>query len=224
VNDRGSGEGLPTVDPALPAARRELADRLRAAEDRVYPLAMTDSDRYQRAVTLIGLLRPVTVDLAPDLDALESCQAAVLAHARDLASRNGVVTADLDLVAVVDAARADRLRTLLSAAGAQRVDARIAQARAAGLAWAVVAEPAAADLGIAPQQQWIDLHLATGTQVVRTIRMDPRTGRALFQVDLRSPDGQGIAIECADRAEWLDTAEDLRASLEASTPQNPRLA
>lgn len=217
VNDMGFGEGVAEGDPWLPPARREFAARLRAAEDRVFPLAMTDTDRYERAVTLVGLLRPVVVQLAPDLDALEGCQPLLLAHVRDLASRHAVVTADLDLPAVVDAARAQRLRMLLATAGEQSTDAVIEQARAAGLAWAVVAEPAAADLGIAPQQQWIDLHLATGTRLIRTIRMDAGTGRALFQVDLRSPDGQGMSVECADRAEWLVAAEDLRADLDSVT-------
>ncbi len=217
MNDVSSWEGVPSVDPPLPAARRELVDRLRAAEDRVFPLAMTDADRYQRAVTLVGLLVPVVTGLAPDLDTLEACQPALLVRARDLASRHGVVTADLDLPAVVDAARAQRLRTLLATEAQHTVDARIAEAGAAGLAWAVVAEPAAADLGIAVQQQWVDQHLATGTRLVRTIGMDPDTGRALFQVELRSPDGQGMAIECRNRVEWLETAEELRASLESAT-------
>jgi hypothetical protein len=211
----GFGEGLAGADPSVPPARRELAERLRAAEDRVFPLAMTDADRYERAVTLVGLLRPVVAELAPDLDALEACRPLLLARARDLASRNALVTADLDLPAVVDAARAQRLRALLATGAAQTLDTVIEQARAAGLAWALVAQPAAADLGIAPQQQWVDLHLATGTRLVRTIRMDPGTGRALFQIDLRSPDGQGMSVECADRAEWLEAAEDLRADLES---------
>ncbi len=216
VNEAVPPEGPGGFDSAIPAAYRGLAARLQAAEDRVFPLAMVDADRYERAVTLVGLLRPEVDKRAPDLESSDRCGPALLAVARDLASRRALPTADLDLDAVVDAARSQRLRVLLVDIGRDSEATRIEQARAAGLAWAAVSEPAAADLGIAPQQQWVDVHVATGTRLVRQVRMDPTSGRALFQVDLRSPDGQGMAIECADRAEWLETAEELRAALDGT--------
>jgi hypothetical protein len=47
--------------------------------------------------------------------------------------------------------------------------------------------------------------------------MDPSTGAPRFLVELRTADGQGIALELDDRAEWLETADDLRFSLDEVT-------
>jgi|GEM_PF-934092 len=191
-----------------------FAEQLRAAEDRVFPLAMVDSDRYQRAVTVIGLLAPVLVTRAPTLVALVECGPACIAEARGIASRSAIPIGDLDLGDLVDAARAQRLRDIMVANVESEAEAHIEQARAAGLSWAVVSEPEPQTLGIAPEQRWVEEHLSTGTQMVRSILMDPATGAPRFQVELRTTDGQGMAIECDDRNAWLETADDLRLSLD----------
>jgi len=191
-----------------------LPERLRAAEDRLFPLAMVDTDRYQRATQLVGLLGPVVLERAPSLEELDGCAGACLAEARLLASRHAIVVADLDLSDIVDAARAQRLRQLLVEAESSSAADRIAEAAAAGLAWAVIEEPDARTLGMAPEQRWVELHLATRARLVRTVRMDPSTGEARFSVEVRTDDGQGMAIGCSSRQEWLETADDLRASFE----------
>jgi hypothetical protein len=182
---------------------------------------MVDSDAYKRTVTLIGLLAPVLADAVPDLAGLEAYAPTALAQVRDLASRRAISTADLDLDSLVDAALAQRLRTLQAEAGSSWADARVEQARAAGLAWASVSEPDPRSLGMSPSQEWVDVHIASRTRLVRTIGMDPATGSAVFTIALHSVDGPGVVLGCATRQEWLDEAEELRADVERAHPADP---
>lgn len=195
---------------AVPPEFRALATRLSAAEGQVFPLVMVDADRYQRAVTLIGLMMRHLTVTAATLSDLEDGHAAAVAHAREIASRQGLPIADLDLDMVVDAAMSQRFRTLLVTTARDRTSARVEEARAAGLPWVTVSEPDASALGVSLSQEWVEIHLASGTQLVRSVSMQPETGQPLFRVTIVDPAGGKETVQCADRAIWLATADEWR--------------
>lgn len=194
----------------IPPEYRALATRLSAAEDQVFPLVMVDADRYQRAVTLIGMMMGYLTDAAATLSDLEAGHAAAVANAREIASRQALPIADLDLDILVDAAMSQRFRTLLVETAQDRTSARVEAARAAGLQWVTVSEPDTATLGMSPSQDWVELHLASRTELIRSISMQPDTGEPVFRVTLIDPAGGQETVECADRAAWLATADDWR--------------
>jgi hypothetical protein len=195
---------------AIPPEYRALATRLRAAEDQVFPLVMVDADRYQRAVTLIGLLTGYLTETAATLADLEDGHAAAVANAREIASRQALPVGDLDLDLVVDAAMSQRFRTLLALTAQDRTSARVEEARAAGLDWVTVSEPDAATLGMSPSQEWVEVHLASGAELIRSISMRPDTGEPVFHVTFVDHAKGRETVECADRTAWLATADQWR--------------
>ena len=86
--------------------------RFTNAESRLYPMAMSDPEGYQRAVTLVGLvaneLRETCADLASVLERRDELIDAL----PGLAAANGLELGGLPHDAVVDAASALRCREL----------------------------------------------------------------------------------------------------------------
>ncbi|MSV44196.1 MAG: hypothetical protein F2911_12120 [Actinobacteria bacterium] len=201
--------------PGIPEEYRALAARLTAAEGQIFPLVMVDPERYQRAVTLIGLLSQYFTERAASLSELAQARVDAVAMARDLASRQALVTSDLDLDVVADAAMSQRFRSLLVLEVRDQADARLEDARRAGLAWVVMSEPDAASLGMSPHHEWIDVHIATRTELVRTITMDLDTGSPSFSITVSGPDGAQPTVMYPDRQEWLRAAESVRETVEA---------
>jgi hypothetical protein len=95
-----------SLDPAL-------LHRFTMAEGALYPLAITDPERYQRAVVAVGLvarlLREDCTSIADLVRWLPSAERVV-----QVAADEDVSLADLDPVAIADAAAALRYRELQS--------------------------------------------------------------------------------------------------------------
>lgn len=90
--------------------------RFTAAESAIYPLAMTDPERYERAVTAVGL---VAQHLRDDCASVAELVARLPAAADDVvqvASAEGVSLAGLDPTTIGNAAAALRYRELHSGA------------------------------------------------------------------------------------------------------------
>jgi hypothetical protein len=98
------------TDPneAIPA--RILA-RFTTAEARLYPMAMTDPEGYERAVTLVGLVAN-ELRRCPDLESVLQRRDELMAALPDLARANEIELGALPGDAVVDAASALRYREL----------------------------------------------------------------------------------------------------------------
>ncbi len=102
--------GIPVAGGALDPA---LLHRFTMAEGALYPLAITDPDRYQRAVVAVGLvvgqLRDSCskiADLMPRLPGVD--------QVAQLAAAEGVSLTGLDPATIADAAAALRYRELQS--------------------------------------------------------------------------------------------------------------
>lgn len=196
----------------LPADLRERAQRWRSAEDRVYPLAVTDTDAYREAVTLVGLLRPYFEREAAEARDLPDAADRAPAALRGLAAREGLSTTGIDVEAVVGCAAAERLRTLLAQGGEASESSAIESARAAGLTWAVVEEPDLSLAGMGVPQRWVEVHVESRARLVRGIAMDPATGQARFTIEILAPGESrpSLRLDMDSRQEWLAEAEEMR--------------
>jgi hypothetical protein len=103
--------------PSLPtgAARLALMSRFTAAESAIYPLAMTDPDRYERAVVVIGLVLQRLRRDCSSIDALIEGLPTAAEQALGLATEQGISLAGLAPGVLGDAAAALRYRELASA-------------------------------------------------------------------------------------------------------------
>ncbi len=190
--------------------------RLEAAERRIYPLAMTDTDQYQRAVTLVGLLSRHLEGSGASAEELELLRHQTLIRLRGIASEQAIVMADLDEESVVDAALAARYRVIQADSAAHSSDRAIAEAMAAGEHWASLLAPDVSTLGFASEQRWVDLHIETGIRLVRTITPDSVTGHAKFRIELLPAEAADstLVIDFDDRREWLREAAELRDTID----------
>jgi hypothetical protein len=108
-------EGRDLPERAIPVA---ILMRFTAAEAAVYPLAMTDPDRYERAVTAVGLEFQQLRRDCPSIDALVERLPAAADQVAELAAAAGISLAGLAPDQVADAAAALRYRELAAATGA----------------------------------------------------------------------------------------------------------
>ena len=199
-----------------PEATSAFVARLESAERQVYPLAMVDTDRYERSVTLIGHLSRHLDGSGDSAEDLELLRPKALTRLRGIASEQAIVLADLDEGAVVDAALAQRYRVIRADAAVHSSDRAIEEARAAGETWAALEAPDVSTLGFAAMQRWVDMHIETGVRLVRTISPDALTGHARFRIELlhEGPGHSSMVIDCDNRQEWLDEAAALRQALD----------
>jgi hypothetical protein len=191
------------TDSGIGAARV----RWRAAEEHLFPMLVADPSGYQRAVVE---LRAVVDELrvrsaaGADLLALERVAAEVVAAACPEGARlpadllMGVACGMLDREVLVEHAR-------------RRQEQAVADARAAGRAWATIEGPDSP--GDLVEGRRIALHVESGTLL--TAAVDPWSGEPPFALSDVTPAGETVTRTFTDRAEWLAEHERCRASVEA---------
>ena len=185
----------PATDPtAMLAAHWDESER------RLYPVATTNPDAYQSAVRLVRAVADTLAEVE-DLDAL----AGQWERRSDLVDEALRVSGDiagyrLPEPEIAGAAFAIRRRELLAEQAEQRRRDRIAAAREAGQAWAVVHEQGDLNAGLVDPYQRIDLHLATGLAVVSTVEPDPSTMTPTYVVmvaELGDEHGRTAGLDAA---------------------------
>jgi hypothetical protein len=201
--------------------------RMTTAEARLYPLAMVDPGRYERATTLVGLVA-AELRRCRRVDEVLARREGLLAALPRLADDSGVGLADLVPADVVDAASALVCRQIQEQRAAATWHARIDEARRAGREWLVVeADPAAVMAGV---HQSVELHLPTGSAVVSTVEATAG-GTATYRLELvpaavTFPEGATDPAPGAarvgqqvftDRQQWLAAVERLKAGLAAGS-------
>lgn len=204
------------VDPAdgtqhLPA---DVAARMRAAEDRLYPLAMVDVGLYQRGTTLCGLLLEDLRGHSPDLIALLGRRAPLLDRLPGLADEAGLSLLGLEPETLVDAAMALRCRELeLERAPAQQQQ-RLASARDNGQEW-LVAEPSPAAV-MAGFYRREELHVPTGVRLVSSVEAGATGRPTAFVLEVIPPDvdqGPARSVTFDDEDAWLRAAAEYRSEI-----------
>lgn len=86
--------------------------RFTSAESRLYPMAMTDPDGYQRAITLVGVVANELRQHCDDLESVLERRDELIAALPALAAAKDLELGGLPPDAVVDAASALRCREL----------------------------------------------------------------------------------------------------------------
>ena len=203
----------------------EAMARMTAAEARLYPLAMVDPGRYERATTVVGLVAAELRRSCRRVDEVLGRREELLAALPRLADGSGVGMADLVPADVVDAASALVCRQLQAHGAAAVWHARIDEARRAGREWLVVeADPMAVMAGV---HQSVELHLPTGSAVVSTVEAATSGGTATYRLELvpaavtvlegtPAPDPGAARVRpqvFTDRQQWLAAVERLKAEL-----------
>ena len=95
-------------DPIPPA----VLARFTTAEARLYPMAMTDPDGYERAITLVGMVANELRQHCADIESVLERRNELIAELPGLAGAKGLELGGLPPDAVVDAASALRCREL----------------------------------------------------------------------------------------------------------------
>jgi hypothetical protein len=93
----------------IPAA---VLVRFTSAESRLYPMAMTDPDGYERAITLVGMVANELRQHCADIESVLERRNELIAELPELAGAKGLELGGLPPDAVVDAASALRCREL----------------------------------------------------------------------------------------------------------------
>ena len=198
-------------DDALSRARRSW----RSAEGRLYPLAMTNVDGYQRALVLVAAtceqLRPVTTTGA-DLLACEARAAEYVASACDV---TGTSAHGLDPDDIFGSAAAASDRELAAQERRLATLAAIDRARAAGSDWADLhADP------LGPRVPELRMHVGTGWALLTELGADEATGSPVLivtttRVDLTTGELRGdpraVVHTVTSAEEWERLALTLQA-------------
>jgi hypothetical protein len=200
----------------VPAEHAELGRRLKAAEDKLFPLAMVDADRYQWAVTLVGLLSADLGGSCQGWDDLAAAGPRLREALPALAVTAGVPLAALDPDLVVDAALAQQLRRLLAESARRRREQLVRSAREAGQDWVVLEEPDPAALAHGAAQ-WVEAHTRTGALLVRSVAPDLRTGEPVYRLQLSGAGPAGLEQEHSDSASWMAGLDAVRRSVESDS-------
>jgi hypothetical protein len=195
------------MSTALARSRRSW----RAAEARLYPMAMTDVDGYQRAVVLVAAvcdqLRERTTTAADLLD----CQEHAAEYVAAAGEQTGASTHGLDPDDVFGSAAAMRDRELAGQAQRMATLATVEEARQAGSVWA---DLHADDLG--PRVPRLRIHVATGWAILTELGGDPATGAPLLLVttarvdlttgELSETPGPATTVESVEEWEQVTAA------------------
>ena len=215
------GPGDAPSPARIPAEHADLARRLRTAEDRLYPIAMVDADRYERAVRLVGLLARELARTCASLDELALAQPFAREQLAAVARAEAIPLEGLDGELVVEAAMSQRFRALLSEQAAELRERLVAEARSAGQRWAILEEPDPAAWS-AGSARWIEVHVETGALMIRGVAVDPQTGRSVYRIEVfggrDAQSGRGIQVqEFVDREAWLTAIDEVRRANESDS-------
>jgi hypothetical protein len=198
-------------DDALSRARQSW----RTAEARLYPLAMTNVEGYQRALVLVAAtceqLRAVTTTAAE----LLACQAQAVEYVAAACDATRTSAQGLEPDDIFGSAAAARDREL---AGEERRQARLAaieRARSAGVAWTDLhAEP------LGPRVPELRMHVGTGRAILTEVGADQATGAPVLivttgRVDLTTGELRGDPGADIQTARTAEEWERLAAALQA---------
>lgn len=201
------------VNAALDRSRHSW----RAAEARLYPLAMTDVDGYQRALVLVAAVCAQLREHTTAAGDLLDCQEHAAEYVATAGETTGASTLGLDPDDIFGAAAALRDREL---AGEEQRLARLAavdEARLAGSAWADLFTD-----GLGPRVPSLRIHVATGWTIMTELGGDLTTGAPRFLVTTAQVDATtGEMSEARGAVSAVETVEEweqITAALQAQRP------
>ena len=151
------------------------------SERRLYPTATTNPDAYQSAVRLVRAVADALAQVS-ELDELVQRWEHRSDTLEEAVRATGAAVAYGLSEATVGAGFAMRRRELLAERSERRRRERIAAAREAGRAWALIHEQGDLGSGLVDPYQRVELHLSTGLAVVSMVEPDPSTMKPTYVV------------------------------------------
>lgn len=207
------------LDSGRAEALRRARARWRAAEDRLFPVALVDPDGYRRLLSVVAVLLQKLRVSTTSLDQLLELDShpAPLVAAASIAAVDGAA----DRMAL-EAAFAVRDRELAAAAERDRRTRTIAAARNADATW--VDLDGSWEAVCRTGARHTELHLASGRALVAAV--DPYSGDDPYQLEVVVLDTDtGTPVETTDqdqrfaeRATWLAERERWRAQIDRGSP------
>lgn len=157
-------------------------DALRAlwaeAEQRLYPVAVSDPSRYERGVMLVrAIADAIGAAGVDDLDGLASLWVEREDLVTSAATESGIAV-DLPREVLAGAAFSFRRAAILAEQARRRREALVRQARDEGDTWVRLVESGDLGAGVLAPFHALDLHLDTGLGLVQSVEMDPLDGGA----------------------------------------------
>jgi hypothetical protein len=209
------GRAVTGLDSDRAEALRRARARWRAAEDRLFPVALVDPDGYRRLLSVVAVLLEKLRASTTSLDQLLELDS----HPAPLVAAAAVAAGDgaADRMAL-EAAFAVRDRELAAAAERDRRTRAIAAARNAGARWVDLegSWEAVCRTGL----RHTEMHLASGRALVATV--DPYSGDGPHRLEVVVLDTDtGAPVETtdqerqfADRATWAAQREQWRMQID----------
>jgi hypothetical protein len=201
-------------DDALARARQSW----RAAEARLYPLAMTNVDGYQRALVLVAATCEQLRAVATTAADLAACQPRAVEYVAAACDATGTSAQGLEPDDIFGSAAAARDREL---AGEERRQARLAaveRARTAGAEWTDLHADA-----LGRRVPELRVHVGTGWAILTEVGADQATGAPVLvlttaQVDLTTGELRAEASAVVHTATNADEWERIARELQANVP------
>lgn len=159
-------------DDVIPAAMRTSWAE---SERRLYPLATSDTSRYERIIVVVRAV-------ADELRSVASTEqlVALWPNARELvasaATARGLSVSSLPDEHIAGAAFVLREGELKAQRHRQSQEDRIGVARLAGQEWVVLDERGDVDAGLVDPYQCTEMHVASGLALVSLVQLDPSQG------------------------------------------------
>lgn len=191
--------------------------RFRAAEDRLYPLAVVDVESYRCAVDVCSGLLDDLRSTCADIEAVLGRREALIGLLAGDARQGGLSPGGLPPETLVDAASAIRCRELRLEQASARQSARIARAREVGQDW-LVDEPDPASV-MAGFYRRVELHVPTGTVLVSSAEVDSTGAATEYVLEVLPAQGsvdEGLRKRSQtfeNRATWIRAAERCRSDI-----------
>lgn len=185
--------------------------RWHSAGEQLFPALLADPAGYQRALTDI---QAVVAELRRRGDD----EAVLLAAAADppaLLAEACPAGSGLPADIAVGVACSVRERELNAEARRRQAERTVAEARAAGQPWAVLAGPEK-PAELSGEGDAVALHLPTGTVVTATV--DMWSGGPPYLLQIAPPEGEPACLPFTGRADWLEAYERCMAELSDASP------
>jgi hypothetical protein len=186
--------------------------RLQTAADRLFTVALVDDDRYRTAATIVGNASRRFDEQYQTLDQLMESAPVARLVVIEVAADARLDTHGLDVDVMAEAAMAMTFRKLFAASMFDSRERALAEARERGDEWATVEEPG--DMAWhSGSMRWVDVHLRTGTTIVRSITTDAGTGELSYHVELRPVSGAAQEQQFTSREDWIHAVDHARSNV-----------
>ena len=150
-----------------------------ACERQLYPMAVSDSSRYERTIVAVRALANEMSNIA-SIEKLVAMWPKAGERFVSVVSAHGFSAWSLPQEQVTGAAFALREREIKEQSRRQAQQTRIATARQSSEAWVLLEEGGKIDAGLIDPYRCTEMHVASGLALMSLVQPDPNSGAVIF--------------------------------------------